>query len=168
MRPRGACVAIVLFGALLAWKAWVPQVGQPAPEFELKTLAGGQASLSALRGQPILVNFWASWCGPCRDEMPEIILTYRKAHESGLEVVAFNLTDQERKNDIRRFVDELRLPFPVALDDRGKVRRRYGLIGVPSTVFVDSSGVVRAVHSGPMTRQSLDQDLATIILEPGG
>ena len=59
MRPCGACVAIVLFGALLAWKAWVPQVGQPAPEFELKTLAGGQASLSALRGQPILVNFWA-------------------------------------------------------------------------------------------------------------
>src|SRR2546425_7288697 len=71
-----------------------------------------------------------------------------------------------RVYDIRRFVDEFRLPFPVALDERGKVRRRYGLIGVPSTVFVDSSGVVRAVHSGPMTRESLDQDLATILPRP--
>jgi len=122
VRPRGACVAIVLFGALLAWKAWVPQVGQPAPEFELNTLDGGQASLSALRGR--------------------------------------------RVYDIRRFVDEFRLPFPVALDERGKVRRRYGLIGVPSTVFVDSSGVVRAVHSGPMTHESLDQDLTTILPRP--
>ncbi|HYU01900.1 MAG TPA: redoxin family protein [Gemmatimonadales bacterium] len=67
---------------------------------------------------------------------------------------------------MRRFVDEFRLPFPVALDERGKVRRRYGLIGVPSTVFVDSSGVVRAVHSGPMTHESLDQDLATILPRP--
>ena len=98
--------------------------------------------------------------------MPEIILAYEKAHEAGLEVVAINLTDQERKNDIRRFVDEFRLPFPVALDERGKGRRRCGLIGVPSTVFVDSSGVVRAVHSGPMTHESLDQDLATILPRP--
>jgi peroxiredoxin len=163
MRP---VVALLLFGAPLAPRPDVPQVGQPAPDFDLETLEGGRARLATYRGHPMLVNFWASWCKPCRDEMPEIILAYRILHDAGLEVLAINLTDQERKKDIRHFADEFQLPFPVALDARGEVRRRYGLIGVPMTVFVDSTGIVRAVHPGPMTTETLHRGLAAILRAP--
>jgi peroxiredoxin len=163
MRPL---VALVLLGAPLAPRPDVPQVGQPAPDFDLETLEGGRARLAAYRGHPVLVNFWASWCKPCSEEMPEIILAYGRLHEAGLEVLAVNLTDQERKKDVRRFADELQLPFPVALDARGTVRRRYGLIGVPMTVFVDSAGIVRAVHPGPLTTGTLNRGLATILRAP--
>jgi peroxiredoxin len=98
--------------------------------------------------------------------MPGIILAYRKLHEAGLDVLAINLTDQERKKNIRRFADELQLPFPVVLDVRGNVRRLYGLIGVPLTVFVDSAGIVRAVHPGPMTTETLNRGLAAILKLP--
>jgi peroxiredoxin len=163
MRPL---VALLLFGAPLAPRPNVPQVGQPAPDFDLETLEGGRARLATYRGHPVLVNFWASWCKPCRDEMPKIALAYRTLHNAGFEVLAINLTDQERKKDIRRFTDEFQLPFPVALDTRGKVRRRYGLISLPTTVFVDSGGIVRAVHPGPMTTGTLNRGLATILQAP--
>jgi peroxiredoxin len=163
MRPL---VALLLLGAPLAPRPHVPQVGQPAPDFDLETLEGGRVRLAEHRGHPVLVNFWASWCKPCSDEMPEIILAYRRLHGAGLEVLAINLTDQERKKDIRRFADQFQLPFPVALDVRGKVRRRYGLIGVPMTVFVDSAGIVRAVNPGPMTTATLNRGLAAILRAP--
>jgi peroxiredoxin len=163
MRPL---VALLLLGAPLVPRPDVPQVGQPAPDFDLETLERARARLAAYRGHPVLVNFGASWCKPCSDEMPEIILAYRRLHEAGLEVLAINLTDQERKKDIRRFADEFQLPFPVALDAQGKVRRRYGLITVPTTVFVDSAGIVRAVHPGPMTTGTLNRGLATILRAP--
>lgn len=161
-----ALVALMLFCALLVPVAAVPKVGQPAPDFDLKTLDGGRVRLAEQRGHPVLVNFWASWCKPCSDEMPEIIRAYQKLRAVGLEVLAINLTDQERKRDIQRFADEFQLPFPVALDAQGKVSRRYGLIGVPMTVFVDSDGIVRAVHPGPMTTETLNRGLAAILRLP--
>jgi peroxiredoxin len=160
-------VALSLLGASLeATTGGVPRVGRLAPDFDLGSLKGDRARLADHRGQPVLVNFWASGCRPCRDEMPGIILAYRKLHEAGLDVLAINLTDQERKKNIRRFADELQLPFPVVLDVRGNVRRLYGLIGVPLTVFVDSAGIVRAVHPGPMTTETLNRGLAAILKLP--
>lgn len=155
----------MLIGAAHAL-AGPPKIGQPAPAFDLELLEGGRASLAELRGHPVLVNFWASWCKPCRHEMPELVLRYQQLHEAGLEVLAINLTDQERKKDIQRFVGELQLPFPILLDTKGKVRRRYGLRGVPTTIFVDTVGIVAAVHSGPLSPEALDRLLTSIIRVP--
>lgn len=142
------------------------RVGAAAPEFSLKTLAGGTTSLSQYRGRPVLVNFWASWCRPCRAEMPEIIAAYNAHRAAGLEVLAINLTDQERRRDVLRFVEELGIPFPVLLDEKGRVRERYGLIAVPTTLLVDRVGGVRAVHPGPIGQNSLAQGLAAVLPNP--
>lgn len=140
-----------------------PEVGDSAPAINLDRLGGGQTSLGSLRGRPVLVNFWASWCVPCRQEMPELAAAWQARRTSGLEVLAVNLTDQERLKDVEAFVAEFALPFPVLLDKRGRVREGYGLAALPATYFVDSLGVVRGVHAGPLTRSALERGLALIL-----
>src|SRR5205814_8902835 len=137
--------------------------GLAAPEFTLKSLAGPEASLSDYKGRPALINFWASWCKPCRSEMPDIVAAYRAHQESGLEVLAINLTDQEGMKDIRKFVAEFQMPFPVLLDERGRVRRLYALIGVPTSVRIGSDGVVRVANHGRITKELLERVLAEIL-----
>ena len=111
----------------------------------------------------MLVNFWATWCKPCRAEMPEIISAYQAHRDAGLEVLAVNLTDQESMKDVRKFAAELGLPFPVLLDRKGAVRERYGLITIPTSVFIDSAGVIRVVNSGPINSSALDRGLREIL-----
>ncbi len=142
------------------------QLGEVAPDFTLKQLAGGEASLSEFRGRPVLINFWASWCKPCRAEMPEIISAYQAHRDAGLEVLAVNLTDQERMKDVRKFTAELGLPFSVLLDQKGHVRERYELISVPTSIFIDSAGVMRMINSGPMSSGALDRGLREILPSP--
>jgi thiol-disulfide isomerase/thioredoxin len=142
------------------------QIGEVAPDFRLKRLAEGEASLSELRGRPVLVNFWASWCKPCRAEMPEIISAYQAHRDAGLEVLAVNLTDQERMKDVRKFTAEVGLPFTVLLDQKGDVRERYGLTAVPTSIFIDSAGVMRIINSGPISSSALHRGLREILPGP--
>ncbi len=138
-------------------------LGSPAPDFTLKTLAGGTASLSDYTGRPVFINFWASWCTPCRGEMSDIIAAYDAHKDQHLQVLAINLTDQERMKDVRTFVETLQLPFPVLLDERGKVRKRYALHGVPTSLFIDAQGLVRLVNPGPITSETIQRGLAEIL-----
>jgi cytochrome c biogenesis protein CcmG/thiol:disulfide interchange protein DsbE len=124
-------------------------VGNPAPPISLPLLGGGKAELKTLLGRPVLINFWATWCAPCRREMPDLAELWEAEAPNGLEVLAVNLTDQERLKDVEAFIAELQLRFPVLLDERGRVRERYDLVTLPTTYFVDSSGFVRGVHPGP-------------------
>jgi peroxiredoxin len=137
--------------------------GSTPPDFRLKTLAGGTVTLAEYRGRPLLLNFWATWCKPCRGEMTDIIAAYNAHKDQALQVLAINLTDQERMKDVRTFVSEFQMPFPVLLDEKGKVRKSYALRGVPTSVFIDSSGVVRFVNPGPITRELIERGLATIL-----
>ena len=139
------------------------EVGDSAPAISLDLLGGGKTSLASLQGRPVLINFWASWCVPCRREMPELAAAWQTRRAGGLEVLAVNLTDQERLKDVEAFVAELALPFPVLLDKRGRVRERYGLTALPTTYFVDSLGMVRGVHAGPLTSPALEKGLALIL-----
>ena len=138
-------------------------VGSAAPEIEARTLGDARFKLSALKGRPVILTFWGTWCPPCRDEFPELADLYRKHHPAGLEVVAVNQRDQERRTaDVQRFVDEFTVPFTVVIDPRGRSRRTYRLIGLPTTVFVDTGGVIRRVISGPLNREQLGLGLASI------
>lgn len=164
MRFAESLQAMITATALAAASLRAQTPGYTAPAFTLKTLAGSPASLSDYKGHPVLINFWASWCDPCRTEMPIIVAAYLAHREAGLVVLAINLTDQETTTkDIRRFVTEFQMPFPVLLDERGKVRERYKLRGVPTSVFVGADGVVRAVNPGPISDAALQQHLAEIL-----
>ena len=137
--------------------------GAAAIDFRLKALSGETVTLGEYRGRPLLLNFWATWCKPCRAEMTDIIAAYNAHKDRDLQVLAINLTDQERMKDVRTFVSELQMPFPVLLDQKGKVRKSYALRGVPTSVFIDSSGVVRFVNPGPITRELIERGLAAIL-----
>jgi len=153
MSMRLHLVAAATVFAAASLPAQVP--GRPAPAFSLKTLDGDTASLSEYAGHPILINFWASWCKPCRSEMPLIIAEYQAHQQGGLAVLAIDLADQEGSaKDIRKFQAEFQLPFPVLLDEKGKARKLYALRGVPTSVFVGSDGVVRSVNPGASAGQT--------------
>jgi len=158
-----ACAALTT--AVVELSSQAP--GSAAPDFTLKTLAGDTTSLSRFQGRPVFLNFWATWCGPCRAEMQEIASAYRAHTSEGLQVLAIDLADQERKwSDVRKLVDELQMPFPVLLDANGKVRKRYSLRGVPTSVFIDAHGVVRLVNPGPITTETIQRGLAQILPAP--
>ena len=129
-----------------------PQVGFAAPDFDLEALGGGRLKLADLRGKVILVNLWASWCGPCRAEMPAIDHVYQQYEARGLEVVAINTTFQDNEADARSFLGGLGVTFPVALDRDGAVSKRYALQAMPSTFFIARDGTIGdMVFGGPMT-----------------
>ena len=121
--------------------------GSLAPDFLLKTLDDGEIRLSDRRGKGMIVNLWATWCGPCRKEMPQFVAAYDRYQTEGLEIIAVNL--QESKSVIQPFVDDFGMDFPVALDKRGAVSDEYRIIGLPMTYFIDREGVIRSVFQGP-------------------
>lgn len=129
-----------------------PREGFTAPDFTLDLLGGGEVTLSVLRGRPVVLNIWATWCGPCREEMPAIEKVYRSYEELGLVVIGLNLTSQDSERAVSDFVRELDLTFPIALDRDGSVGNRYQLMGLPTTFFIDSQGVIQSVVvGGPMS-----------------
>lgn len=167
-RVRRAQTALLFALLASAADAQLVRVGQRAPEIDFPTLAGGRVQLSQLRGHAVVVTFWATWCPPCRTEFPQLVEAYRKYRDAGLEVLAVNQRDQERRTkDVQAFVDEFAVTFPVALDQRGRTRRTYGLLGLPTTVFIDSAGVVQHIRIGqPLGAEDIAKGLATILSKP--
>ncbi len=123
-----------------------PTLGTLAPDFVLEESGtGNQVALSDFRGQPVVLNFWATWCVPCRTEMPDL----QEAHnEEGVVVLAVNW--QESDTVVQGFLDEFDLTFPTVLDSQGTVRQHYGVVGLPATFFIDAEGVLRARNFGPV------------------
>ena len=138
--------------------------GSPELEFILRTLDGDSVRLSAQRGHPVVVNFWGTWCPPCRDEIPLLVAEYATHKDSGLVILAVDGRDQETSTKaVREFAAEFHIPFPVLLDEKGNVRKRYKLRGLPTTVFIGADGVIRAVNIGPLSETSLQLHLAEIL-----
>ncbi len=141
-------------------------VGQPAPDFTLTTLEGKQLSLSQFRGQPVLINFWASWCPPCRLEMPDLVRAYEAHQAEGFVILAINLTFQDSLEDAQAFVEEFNMSFPVLLDETGEVTTNlYRLFGLPTSVFVDRSGIITHIQIGPLTGVQVDELVGEILKE---
>ena len=127
-------------------------VGRPAPDFTLPFLSPGAAAstgalaLRSLRGKPVLLNFWASWCAPCRAEMPLLVRLYKVYGPRGVVFVGVNVDDEAA--DARRFMTHYHIDFPVVHAPDHKVMIAYGLVGLPTTVFIGPDGVIRGSEVG--------------------
>lgn len=158
-----AAVAALVLAATSA-SAQGGRPGNRAPEINFKTLDGKTVRLSELRGHPVVVTFWASWCDVCRKEFPALVAARERYREAGLEVLGVNQRNQElREADVRRFLEEVPVNFPVILDKTGSTRRGWGIIGLPTTAFIDSAGVIRKIVFGPLPEGELDRGLAAIL-----
>jgi thiol-disulfide isomerase/thioredoxin len=137
-----------------------PAIGHPAPDFTLASPDGQALTLSDLRGKPVVLNFWATWCGPCRAEMPELQRVHERLEPAGVTVLGIN--QAEAPEAIARYQKELGVDFPTILDSRLGVSRQYLVNSLPTTFFIDREGVIRSMFIGPMTDAVLAQNLRTI------
>jgi len=138
-------------------------VGNLAPEIKLKDLKDDTVHLDDFRGKPVLINFWATWCRPCRIEMPIIEKKYRQYEDTQKFVVlAIDVKDDAGVDAVRRFLGELSLTFPVVLDTDGSAETAYNVRGLPTSFFVDRKGVIRAARVGSMNQDDIEQQLQKI------
>jgi peroxiredoxin len=144
----------------------IPREGFQAPDFSLKTLEGDTITLSSLRGQVVLVNLWASWCAPCRAEMPAIEKVYQRYKEQGFTVLAVNATNQDNLEDAQAFVQAHQLSFPILLDLDGSTSRAYQLQALPTSFFIDQDGIIQElVVGGPMSEALLRSQVEALLPE---
>jgi len=141
-----------------------PQVGFAAPDFTLKTPDGEEYTLSELKGSAVLVNLWATWCPPCRAEMPAIEKMYQEYKDQGLVVLAVDMTYQDNPADVAPFIQEYGLTFPILLDETGAVGGMYQLRSLPSSYFIDRFGIIQeVVIGGPMSEALLRTRIEQIL-----
>jgi cytochrome c biogenesis protein CcmG, thiol:disulfide interchange protein DsbE len=143
-----------------------PLLERPAPAFALTALDGAPISLSAYRGQIVVVNFWASWCYPaCYEEAPVLEQNWRAYRERG--VVVLGIAIQDTRAAMEKFIRDFGLTFPNAPDPSGKVSVDYGVYGVPETFFVDRQGRIRLKHVSAVTDAVFRQTVDRLLAEPG-
>ncbi|MFW5973320.1 MAG: TlpA family protein disulfide reductase [Bacteroidota bacterium] len=136
-----------------------------APDFELERLEGGSFRMSDHRGEVVVVNFWATWCGPCRFEIPEFIELYEEYHEEGLTIVGISTDDDF--DVVRPFAEEMGINYPIVIDE-GDVSSAFGgIYGLPTTFLVDREGMVRERILGLVSRSTLEPRLQILLSQEG-
>ena len=134
------------------------KLGQYAPDFETEYLNGEKFKLSELKGKPIVLNFWATWCPPCRREMPLL----QKLHDEGkIIVVGVNL--QEDKKTINEFIEKLNITFPIVLDKDKSIEARYNVLLKPTTYFIDKNGIILDKKYGELTESDLKERIQKLL-----
>ncbi len=126
-----------------------PKEGDAAPDFNLTSLSGEEVRLSDLRGKVVIVNFWASWCPPCREEIPSLVTLNTAMAGKNFRLLAISI-DKDGKNAIAPFFNKLGINLPTLFDSNGSVGKRYGITGVPETFIVDGQGIIRKKVVGPI------------------
>ncbi len=157
---------LAVWGALLLAGPAAPtlaRVGQPAPDFALTDLDGNPLSLADLRGRPVIVNFWASWCGPCRDEFA--LLTSAAAAHEGEQLAVVGIVFRDGSEAAREFLAQMGATWPTAMDRNEAVAAQFGIIWPPDTFFIDRDGVVVRRQIGKLSAADLERGLAKILAE---
>jgi peroxiredoxin len=159
-----AWVAINAEATNTTGKTSAPQAGFAAPDFTLKTPAGEEYTLSNLKGNAVLINLWATWCPPCRAEMPAIEKMVQEYKDQGLVVLAVNMTYQDDPANVSPFIEEYGLTFPVLLEETGNVGAAYQMRSLPSTYFINRAGIIQeVVIGGPMSEALLRTRIEQIL-----
>lgn len=140
----------------------VVEVNQPAKPFVLRTMDGGKFDLQAYRGKVVLVNFWGTWCQPCKEETPALQSAYKRLVTQGLVVVGVNLLNEEpsyggNEQKAREFVQRYGVEYPIAFDESGQVARDYKLYSIPVSYFVDPDGNLRYIRIGQLTTSDVER-----------
>ncbi|WP_144463630.1 peroxiredoxin family protein [Siminovitchia fortis] len=136
--------------------------GDVPPDFELETLEGASVKLSDYKGKKVILNFWASWCPPCKAEMPHMENYYKtKAKQQNTEILAVNLTNAERGGNVNKkvenFIEEYDLTFTVPLDESGEIGKTYGAFTIPTTYMIDTNGKIHTKIIGPMDEETIEK-----------
>lgn len=137
--------------------------GEALPDAEFTTFAGEKVRLHELRGRPVVLNFWATWCGPCKVEIPMLQAAYNATDRTGFHLLA--VTD-EGQGVVRDFIAAEQMSFPVLFDVGGRAGSRYGIQAIPTTIFIDANGVVAARHTGVLTAEMIQAYLEAIMAAP--
>jgi len=135
--------------------------GNQAPNFRLKALDGQEVSLEDYRGSVVLLNFWATWCAPCIEEVPALEAAYRARHEDGFVVLGVNF--QESPQEIEPFVEAMDVSYPILLDTNGQVMKTFRAVGLPVSLLIDEEGVIQVRHTGLLNGTQLAEYLATLL-----
>ena len=164
-------VLVLAFFAVLAFglanrssatgRSGITRIGKPAPQFAMQLLGGGEFQLSDHEGRPLVINFWASWCPPCRQESPAFERQWRRYRDTGIQFVGVDIQDDV--SDAEAYVREFGLTFPNGLDPDGKITIDYGVIGLPVTFFVGSSGIVEGRWVGAIPEEKLEEWVNTLV-----
>jgi thiol-disulfide isomerase/thioredoxin len=139
--------SVFVMTSLVAGLAWAATVSGPAPNFNLTTLDGKPVSLASLKGKVVMVNFWATWCVPCRQEMPHLQALYEKYNGLGFELLAVNV-EKNNAEGARKWLEETPVTFTVLSDPNNEVTKLYKVQTMPSTVLVARDGTMRFIHHG--------------------
>ena len=180
-------VATVLVGVAIAALVWVfdrpgtansqsvtvtaaatgaaPKVGKPAPDFELTMIDGTKQRLSDFKGKPVWINFWASWCPPCRAENPDIQDLYN-AHKDADGLVLLAPAIGEGRDSVAGYMQRADLQYPVGTDSDTQIAANYRVLGIPTHVFVDREGIIREIRVGAISKKTMEKKLAQIIGSP--
>ena len=177
-------LSLFLLGALLLGTAWIvesrevvapgateepalpeaPIAGYRAPDFTLTTLTGDTVRLSDYRGQPVVVNFWATWCPPCRAEIPHFQAASRRYNGR---IIFLGVDDGEPVATVAPFAAKMGITYPIPLDTESAVSRLYRVNSLPSTFFIDASGVIRHVQFGLVTEAVLEENVQVLLADEG-
>lgn len=136
-------------------------IGSKAPDFSMTSLSGQQISLKDLKGQGVLVNFWATWCYPCREEMDDLRAAYEKYKDQGVVILGIDM--KEGEDLVRKFTESYKITYPILIDADGKVSDAYNVFGIPSSYFIDRDGVIRDIVLGEMNEDSINNKIEKLI-----
>jgi cytochrome c biogenesis protein CcmG, thiol:disulfide interchange protein DsbE len=158
---RPALVVTLLAALIPTLALAMPQAGKPAPDFTLPTIDGKTLALASLRGKPVYLNFFASWCGPCNEEAPSIGKLSDKYKAKGLNVIGVD--ELESVDRGRGFLQKYHLSYVAVVDGDGKMGHDYGTIGLPLHVFIDRAGNVKLLRNGEMTPAEIESAIKSIL-----
>lgn len=164
---RGAIIAVLavasiytIYGAVTKEQQALLQVGDTAPNFTLQDLEGEQQTLADYRGQGVVLNFWGTWCEPCKKEMPAFDKYYQQFKDRGVQMLAINVAESDYA--VKSFVQQYGMTFPVAIDHTKSVLRAYNIEPLPTTMLINEQGEIVKIITGEMTEQDIKQYMTMI------